>query len=295
MTGRAGGFSLRVLTFNVWMLPAPLPGTDRSKRLPRIVAALREVDADIVAVQEAFDPTARRTIVEGLTDRYEMSDGALETRRALGLVSLDRTGGLLVFSKFPITRSSFARHALPRRCKPFERIGAKGVLRTTIETSAGAVRLWNVHCYAGGSERSRAVRRMQLRHLVKQLDAVPRDVPILIAGDFNAWHDNGRRLESGSQPEYRLLRDAGLRKTTDGDPNPRVTYDVDGNRYAAWWSDRSQGAQEFDAVFVRDAAERAVRFGESHVVFAREQPPLSDHYGYLTQVAISPLRSEPPA
>ncbi len=269
------------------MLPAPLPGTNRRARLRRIVAALRDVDADVVAVQEAFDPGARRALTEGLSDRYEANDGALEVRRRMGL-AIDRTGGLLTLSKLPISQTSFTSHPLPVGAKLPERVGSKGVLHATIETPAGRLDVLNVHLYAGGKRADRAVRTIQLHHLSRMLGAAGDDVPLIVAGDFNAWPETGESVQRRAQPEYRFLRQIGLLPATDGDPTAtRITYDVDHNPLAAFWSSKKQGGQEFDSIFYQSSATRTIEVTKAAVVLNEDKKPLSDHYGYLAELRLS--------
>lgn len=278
---------LRVLTFNVWMLPAPLPGTNRRRRLDRIVAALRDVDADIVAIQEAFDPWARRALTQELSDRYETNDGVLEMRRSMGL-AIDRTGGLLILSKLPICHASFTSHPLPLGAKLPERVACKGVLHTAITTPAGRLDVLNVHFYAGGKRADRAVRTTQLHHLSRMLGSTTDSVPLIVTGDFNAWPDPGESVHQRAQPEYRFLQKIGLLHAKDGDPAAtRITYDVDRNPLAAFWSSKKQGGQEFDSIFYRSSATRTIEVTKAAVVLNEEKKPLSDHYGYLAELRLS--------
>jgi endonuclease/exonuclease/phosphatase family metal-dependent hydrolase len=278
--------NLSILTFNVWMLPRPVPGMNRRRRLTRILAALRDIDADIVAIQEAFAPGTRRALVDGLGDRYRANDGALEARRDLGLLSIDRTGGMLVLSKFPIRHASFTEHPLPIGAKFPERVGRKGVLHTTIETPVGKINVLNVHFYAGGKPADRAARTMQLHHFSRMLGVETDGDPLIIAGDFNAWPEDGRAVDERSQPEYRFLRKIGLLNAADGSSaGTRITYDVGENPLAAFWSSKRQGGQEFDSIFYRPSSGHDIRVNRASVVL-NDGEPLSDHYGYLAEVRV---------
>jgi endonuclease/exonuclease/phosphatase family metal-dependent hydrolase len=280
---------LKVLTFNVWMLPIPVPRRTQTRRLHRIVASLRELDADIVAIQEAFDPVARRGLVEALGDQYHVSGEALEVRRAMRLLRVDRTGGLLTLSKYPIRHSSFTAHPLPLAPKFPERLGVKGMLRSTLETPAGRLDFFNVHFYAGGRPKDRAARRMQLHHFSRMLGSATETDPLIIAGDFNAWSDDGSPVEQRSQSEYTFLRKVGLLDADDGHgTGTHITYNVDSNKLAAWWSSRKQGGQEFDTIFYRSSARHDVEMQTASVVLNDATDPLSDHYGYMAEFRVIP-------
>lgn len=280
-------FSLTVLTFNVWLLPLPVPKMDRRRRLARIVSSLRDIDADIVAIQEAFDPQSRRTIVQQLRDRYDVNDNALDARWVLGVLPIDRTGGLLTLSKFPILHSEFVAHPLPAESKFPERVGEKGVLHTIIETPFGKVEVLNVHLYAGGKAGDRAVRTMQLHHFSRTLGSETEEKPVIVAGDFNAWHEEGRPVEERSQPEYRFLRKIGLVDVVDGDRSmTKITYDVDKNPLAAFWSNKEQGGQDFDSIFYRPSAKHEIDVKRASIVLNDPAQPLSDHYGVLADLIV---------
>src|SRR6266852_3835949 len=97
---------LKIVSFNIWDLPYWFV-KNRQQRILQIAEYLQRLDAEIVCLQESFDVHHRRLLYESLgLDRYYASGGFEETRKA-PLASFDTTGGLVIFSKFPIIQYKF--------------------------------------------------------------------------------------------------------------------------------------------------------------------------------------------
>jgi mRNA deadenylase 3'-5' endonuclease subunit Ccr4 len=97
---------LKIVSFNIWDLPYWFV-KNREQRILQIAEYLRKLDAEIVCLQESFDVRHRRFLYESLgSDKYYASDG-FETTRKAPLALFDTTGGLVIFSKFPIIQNKF--------------------------------------------------------------------------------------------------------------------------------------------------------------------------------------------
>jgi endonuclease/exonuclease/phosphatase family metal-dependent hydrolase len=173
---------LKIVSFNIWDLPCWFV-KNRQQRVLQIAAYLHRLDAEIVCLQESFDIHHRRLLYERLGfDRYYAS-GGFEATRKVPLSVLDTTGGLVIFSKFPIIQDAF---------RPFnqftpslvERIGRKGVLEATIETPYGVMQVFNTHLHKGQNSYSHSIRVKQLKSILERMRA-QRHWPIIFAGDFN--------------------------------------------------------------------------------------------------------------
>src|SRR5215475_8773830 len=97
---------LKIVSFNIWDLPYWFV-KNREQRILQIAEYLPKLDAEIVCLQESFDVRHRRLLYESLgSDKYYASGGFEATRRA-PLTLFDTTGGLVIFSKFPIIHNKF--------------------------------------------------------------------------------------------------------------------------------------------------------------------------------------------
>src|SRR5262247_4782036 len=162
---------LKIVSFNIWDLPYWFV-KNRTQRILHIAEYLQRLDAEIICLQESFDVHHRRLLYEHLgLERYYASGGFEETRKA-PLAVFDTTGGLAIFSKFPIIQHKFV---------PFnqftislvERIGRKGVLEATIETPYGVMLVLNTHLHMGKSFFARNTRVKQLKSILEHIKVPP--------------------------------------------------------------------------------------------------------------------------
>jgi len=188
-------FSFRVTTYNIHKCQ----GLDRRVRPKRIAEVLKEIDADVVALQEVvgMDEAAREhNQVAAIAEELGFSFCIGENRRVRG-----GAYGNAVLSRLPIVEHR--NHDLT--CRRYE---PRGVLEVKIETaSSDVLHLFNVHLGTGFFER-----RYQAHRLY---DAIGGDAnvssPRILLGDFNEWTRGlTTRLMSfhlnSAEPEQRLGR-----------------------------------------------------------------------------------------
>jgi len=268
----------RVVSLNIWDLPVGLPRTDRRRRHRRLLEGLRETDADIILLQEAFRPRLRRAILETLADFH--SDELARRRRWFVVLPMDDAGGLLTLSRWPIsgTRHQWARRF--RRMKPDERIGRKGCLWTRIQTPAGSVLVGNVHLYAGSTPLDAHVRTIQTRDLLRRGDSRP-TVPTILGGDWN-WDLEFEHSERGPTGYVELLQ-AGFREVAEGRSEGICTMDPRRNRWARYvpWH---RPARRLTHVFMRGAG---LEPGAEPPSLIFDDPPVSDHFGLRVTLRLS--------
>lgn len=151
-------------------------GTDGRFEPNRIASVIAELDADVVAIQEADKRFGRR---QGLLDLK-----ALEKQTGLSLIPTSAEadghgwhGNALLLRKGSVR--DMRRLALPG-AEP------RGALVVDLDLPAGPLRL--VAAHLGLLRRSR---RWQVRSILDAIEQGPR-VPTLLVGDFNEWRP-GRR------------------------------------------------------------------------------------------------------
>lgn len=163
---------IRVATYNVHKCR----GLDRHIDPERVAAVIRELDADVVAIQELLNVQsgkpeyAQATRIAALFDDYEWRFG--ENRTLHG-----GAYGNMTLSRLPIRKSENYDITWRRR----ER---RGCLRTDVSLGSVNVHIFNVHLGTGFIER-----RHQARHLLT--DAVLKRAELqglrIVVGDFNEW------------------------------------------------------------------------------------------------------------
>lgn len=266
---------IRLLSLNIWDLPITLPFTDRGRRLAALLARLPGERADIVLLQEAFRHTFRRLLVERLAGMH--ADAMLHHVRRTGGLTMDASGGLTTFSRWPMRESLFVPSRRVPGMKIDERIGRKGWLWTPLETPQGIVHVANVHLYAGNAPRDARIRALQVRQMLR---SVPPTGPVVIAGDFNMAAEY-ERPDTGPTG-FDLLRAAGFREVADGRSDGVATMAPSRNRWARYlpWH---RPDRRLTQVFLRGPFTVT-----APVRLTLHDPPVSDHYGLLVELAIAP-------
>src|SRR5712692_3115948 len=97
---------LKIVSFNIWDLPYWFV-KNRQQRILQIAEYLQRLDAEIVCLQESFDVHHRSLLYEHLGIERYYASGGFEEIRKVPLAEFDTTGGLVIFSKFPIIKYKF--------------------------------------------------------------------------------------------------------------------------------------------------------------------------------------------
>lgn len=231
---------LRVLTWNLWWRFGPW-----EERLPAIVSTIRELDPDLVALQEVWvadGTSSAQVIAEALGFHVEVAHRLV----------LDGVGfGNAVVSRWPIGRTAVR----PLSCTggtDEERL----VLLGEVDTPDRPVQLFSTHLNWRHDES--ATRQVQVRELCAFIAAErPRSYPPILCGDFNAepMSDEIRMLTGlAAVPEPGVVfRDAWTSPGTTGagctwvDANPFAAADHEQDRridyvFSGWRRNDGRGA-----------------------------------------------------
>jgi Metal-dependent hydrolase len=167
--------ALRIVTYNVHKCR----GLDRRVRPDRIVEVLRDIDPDIVALQEvlSIEGTEReadqaRYIAESLGFHFAFG----ENRRHQG----GRYGNV-VMSRYPI-KVHRNYDITSKGCEP------RGCLRTDIQIESSKLHVFNVHFGTAFMEHRAQARRLFEERIVSHHDLTG---PRVVLGDFNEWLRGG--------------------------------------------------------------------------------------------------------
>ena len=159
--------TLRILAYNIHHGA----GMDELLDLERIAALIRQVDPDLVALQE----------IDSVTERTNAVDQAAELGRLIGLESVfgrfmpfqGGAYGMALLSRWPIVESNNLR--LPDGEEPRTALSAK----VTSPKTGRSLRFVGIHFYRTDEER--LAQAMQLEELLRG-----EQVPTILAGDFNS-------------------------------------------------------------------------------------------------------------
>jgi len=152
-------------------------GLDRRRDPDRILAVLREIDADVIALQEADRRFGRRLSalpLQAIEDYTPYRPVPLH-------IPADGIGwhgnAILVRRNIEVIRSEPVR--LPV-------IEPRGALRADLVIGTQQVRVVGAHLDLSGLRR-----RHQIRSILQHVSACDDDCPTLIMGDFNEWARHG--------------------------------------------------------------------------------------------------------
>jgi endonuclease/exonuclease/phosphatase family metal-dependent hydrolase len=254
--------ALKILSLNC----CGMPGTDFSRRMPRIARRLSDVAPDLVALQEVFlERTARKlAATAGLPYAFHA--------RRLGTVP----GGLVLLSRFPLSETAFIpfeEQGSLFRYSVLARLNRKGFLFARLERPrmgivathllSNYVRRFDEGPYAGWQHR-------QVEQLLDFIAGLEPGLPLLVVGDFNIHPRTSA---------YRRLRSTGLADLMEGSESPSMVPKTELN--LGWFSPSLQ--ERLDYVLLRSAqALSAIRCG-----YLFEGEGLSDHLGLLAELELT--------
>lgn len=278
---------LSLVTLNIWDMPIWLPGLNRSKRLKRMPDELLALSPNIICFQESFKVANRKCLIEALGSQYHSLGGLGDRWWLFPFIRLDKSGGLVIVSKFPFIDYAFFEHKVFPGMKLDERYGHKGYIISKIETPVGQVVVANVHLYAGRSTQDTEVRLLQINRLLEHIEQYRGSNPVIIAGDLNSSPCDPFPTETTGKfsPEYGAFLKAGFQDVLSTFDHRSITYAVPGNHYAEQWYNVSKTHQRFDYIFIHNA-NLNLNQCEGSVVFDYKEP-ISDHYGIFARLVLS--------
>lgn len=148
-------------------------GTDRRRRPERILEVLAEIDADIVALQEAdrrFGTRAAVLTPHLLAEHSDYQAVPVAVRAA----SMGWHGNVLL-----VRKSATILHAEPIHLPALE---PRGAVRADLRVAGRDVRVVGMHLDLSG-----LWRRRQGKAVLDHLDAAQHKLPVVMMGDLNEW------------------------------------------------------------------------------------------------------------
>ncbi|MBY0434728.1 MAG: sphingomyelin phosphodiesterase [Cyclobacteriaceae bacterium] len=216
--------SLRVLSWNVQMLPSFIKSNGKKKRSKAIVNQLKQHSFDVIVFQEMFHRRSRNIISKGLRELYPYQTKVLNHK----WLAFKTNGGVMIFSRHPITAMKQIRY---KSREGIDRMSRKGALLAELSVNGKPLQVAGTHLQAFGSQPVMYAQYQQLHdELLKPNQS--NGVPQLVCGDFNTLKSLPPKLPEDISQEMvnRLARYPVMLETlkaTDGELEGNQQFTMD--------------------------------------------------------------------
>lgn len=209
--------SVRILTWNIWMMPGPLSwqvdvAPKRTERVDAIAKYITEniSDLDVIAFVEAFDDDAMKRMSERLKPHgFKYQTHPVYYRHNKFSPHALINSGVMYYSKYPIVAEKMWYFHGPDR-EYYERLASKGGLYVKINKAGLNLNIVNTHM-ASFSAKPRAYQMTNLYQFA-EMQNIPKTEPLFFAGDMNVnkfadKEASGNQANPGavSDSEYDLM------------------------------------------------------------------------------------------
>jgi len=181
--------SLKILSWNIYMLPYISLFNRNATRARAIGHRLEHSDYQIIVFQEAFSIKCRRILARQLRAEYPYQYGPVNKC----LFPFRTSSGLWVVSKIPLKQLDKLRFSIS---SGFDMVARKGAVLFQGDFQGAQFQLLTTHLQADKSNRIREKQCMEIKEHLLNPYYNP-DIPQLICGDFN--------IDMDDQVNYQLM------------------------------------------------------------------------------------------
>jgi endonuclease/exonuclease/phosphatase family metal-dependent hydrolase len=173
---------LKILSWNIYMLPKFIKNSGKIKRAEKIGEMLDSLKYDVIVFQEAFHKGARKRIRKILSTTYPYQAGPANKK----FLSLKTNSGLWIFSKHPIISSKSILYKSRSGIDAFSR---KGAIMVELNVNGYKIQVAGTHLQNSGGN---WIKRSQCVEFYNELIKPFRKqgIPQVICGDFNINRDS---------------------------------------------------------------------------------------------------------
>lgn len=171
---------LKLMTWNVYMLPKPIKNSHQKERSKAIAEQLKNSEHDVIFLQEAFSWYFRGTVKAALKENFPHYS---RLKKKFGIYPFF-SPGLVAFSKYPMKKID---HVYFSKCEGPDCYSSKGAMLVEVTLPSGkSIQIANTHMQAGQSEKQSEIRKFQLTQIRELLEKNKRPgIPQVLVGDLN--------------------------------------------------------------------------------------------------------------
>ncbi|HOJ66831.1 MAG TPA: sphingomyelin phosphodiesterase [Paludibacteraceae bacterium] len=173
---------LRILSWNIYMLPVVSLFNGNTKRAKLIAEKLHNSDYQIIVFQEAFSSASRSIISKQLKDTYPYQYGPANKKHP----PLKTNSGLWVVSKIPLEELDEIRYNVS---EGYDKIARKGAAIFQGQFNGVEFQLITTHLQADAAPEIREKQCIEIMDKLLNKYYQPH-IPQIICGDFNIEMDN---------------------------------------------------------------------------------------------------------
>jgi len=168
--------TIRVLTYNVQMLPESLKKIKQQKRAEAIIQAIDSLDYDVIFFQEIFDKKQCHFFWNALKSKfpYRQKD---EKKYFLKV-----NNGLMIWSKFPLQSQS---NITFQKATQWDKWSKKGAIFALTIINNDSILLVNTHLQSDYNKQNHEIRTAQLVQIKNHIEKHYNTSNSIVAGDFN--------------------------------------------------------------------------------------------------------------
>jgi endonuclease/exonuclease/phosphatase family metal-dependent hydrolase len=257
--------SLKVLSWNIYMLPVSIKKVGQTNRVRYIAEQFNNSDYDVIVFQEAFDRDARYKLEKLMRNNFPYQEGPANAKPSWFRMN----SGVWILSKHPM---KFLDEIQFSKSKGVDRVARKGVLLVEIYKNGKTYQIAGTHLQAGEGKKMKETRISQYEEINNLLEKHKREkVPQLICGDFNT--------PKNDHINYNLM--IRTLKALYGPLESSLQYSYDGNQ-----NDLASGGSNYnellDYIFLKDNNTEMKFLRRKIVAFTARwhsnKKHLSDHY-----------------
>ncbi len=219
-----GQDSLKILSWNIQMLPRGINHNGKAKRARAIAEQFKKSPYDVVVFQELFYRRSRRIITKGLQSEFLAQTKVLNNKS----IALKTNGGVMIFSRHPIKEVKEIR--FKDRSGP-DRLSRKGAMLAELNVNGKIIQVIGTHLQAFGMQETMYSQYQQLYDELLKPNG-KNGVPQLICGDFNTIKTIPKNLPANLPKnfEQRIARYETMLQTlraSDGELNGEQQFTMD--------------------------------------------------------------------
>lgn len=180
---------LKILTWNIYSLPFYINNSKRVERAKGLVEILKNLDYDVIVLQETFHKKSFKIIEEGLKQVYPYQ---VKADRKSGFLKYHH--GIFIISKLP---AKVLDTITFKNCKGADCLAKKGAILIELEKDRQVFQVLGTHLQSMDKDKHEAIRKTQRKHITTFLNKNKKvNVPQLLCGDFNTNYNNlNRRID----------------------------------------------------------------------------------------------------